>query len=258
VLKITFDCATWRLAAIPDHCADKADIKTFLRINAAIAKGTLAATVPETVFTVEALKKSLKQRFERNHLKSHPDVTARPDGTVGMSQTTGPEPSAQPGREAHVPTDWDAARRLGFKILRCSRLAMTANPALKSEWCVGDTYNIAKRFGACTREIAAMGRGFGPWEALEAEYSGIGQPWDGIAGSIAVAEANAIAKAAVEWSDADTVAAHYAYGNDYICVRDLAAGDGVDALFSAASRASLASKFDVVFVSARQLAGIID
>jgi hypothetical protein len=207
---------------------------------------------------VEALKKSLKQRFERNHLKGHSGVTARPDGTVGMSRTTRSEQPAQPGREADVPTDWDVARRLGFKILHCSRLAMTTNPALRSEWFAGATYNIAKRFGACSREIAAMGRGFGPWEALEAEYSGIGQPWDGIAGSIAVADANAIAKAAVEWSDADTVAAHYAYGNDYICVRDVAAGDGVDALFSAASRASLASKYDVVFVTPRQLAGIID
>ena len=258
MLKITFDCATWRLAAVPDHCTVQADIQSFRRINAAIGTRTLAATLPETVFTVEALAKSLKQRFERNHLKAHSNVTARPDGTVGMSQTTKSEPSAQPGREPYVVTDWDAAQRLGFKILHCSRLAMTSNPALRREWFAGATYNIAKRFGACSREIAAMDRGVGSWEALEAEYSGIGQPWDGIAGSIAAAEANAIAKAAVEWSDADTVAAHYAYGNDYICVRDVAAGDGVDALFSTACRASLASKYDAVFVTARQLAGIID
>jgi hypothetical protein len=174
-----------------------------------------------------------------------------------VSRTSAPALTKESSPDAGGADGWDAARQLGWKILHCSRLAMTTNPRLASEWFVDDSYGIAKRFGECSREIAANGCGFGPWEALEEKYPGIGQPWNSGAAAVPASAAGDVAKAAAEWADADTVAAHYAYGNDYLCVRDVGEGDGAGSVLSAPSRASLASKYAIRFLSARELAAMI-
>jgi hypothetical protein len=184
-------------------------------------------------------------------------VTGRPDGTVGVSRTVASALTKESSPDAGGADGWDAARQLGWRILHCSRLAMTTNPRLASEWFVDDTYGIAKRFGECSREIAARGSGFGPWETLEEKYPGIGQPWNSGATAVPASATAAVAKAAAEWADADTVAAHYAYGNDYLCVRDVGETAGADSVLSAESRAWLASKYAIRFLSAHELAAVI-
>ena len=164
MLRITFDSVMWRLAAAPDRFPDRADILPFRKINSAIAAGALSATLPETIFTFEAIKASLQQRLERGRpLARKMGVTERPDGTIGLTRTPGAARPAESDLGAGLADGWAAARQLGFKILHCSRLAMTTNPSLASDWFVGDSYNIAKRFGACSREIAANGCGVGRW-----------------------------------------------------------------------------------------------
>ena len=55
----------------------------------------------------------------------------------------------------------------------------------------------------------------------------------------------------------DAVAAHYGYGNDFFCTRDLAKAAGPNSVMSQTNRQWLASDFKITFVTPEQLANTI-
>jgi hypothetical protein len=60
-----------------------------------------------------------------------------------------------------------------------------------------------------------------------------------------------------EWADADTIAAHYAYGNDVFCTLDAAKAEnkrGEPAIFDSDNRAWLTENFGIQVGTLAQLA----
>ena len=56
-----------------------------------------------------------------------------------------------------------------------------------------------------------------------------------------------------DWADADSIAGHYAYGNDLFCTNDGASGAGANSIMSQANRNKLTAKFGIKFVKLDQL-----
>ena len=85
-----------------------------------------------------------------------------------------------------------------------------------------------------------------------------GQPWYRVLGTARdVHETREVARAMAEWSDADSIAAHYAYDNDLFCTLDLAAGEskrGQPAILDAVNRQWLSSTVGIKFVLLSELA----
>jgi hypothetical protein len=165
-------------------------------------------------------------------------ITEQPDGTVKMSLSMGPDRSAHAGNTHYLSKHWTDAEKLGIKLLHCPRVSATTSPALKAEWFISVTHNLASKFSACGREIEFNGRGISRLKEIGNRYASTGQPWHkGITLSPESEEA-AIAKAVAEWADGNAVAAHYAYENDYICTRDIAKSGGVNSVFAPKNRVS--------------------
>lgn len=81
-------------------------------------------------------------------------------------------------------------------------------------------------------------------------------PWHEAIAAATVPQATAIIKAVAEWADGDTVAAHYAYANDYICTSN-AGGSGGHSILSNEMRESVLAKINVRFLSPEALAEIL-
>ena len=69
-------------------------------------------------------------------------------------------------------------------------------------------------------------------------------------------ETREVARAIAEWSDGDSIAAHYGYGNDIFCTGDKAR-PGRPSILDAANRAWLMTEFGVRFCTIRELASLL-
>ena len=258
MLKVTFDSNVWRLVASPASFPNEKEITSFNAINAAVRAGKIQATLAETVFTLEAIQKNGRQAFFAGY-KPKIETTESIWGSneVGLSISIGPDTNAHPGNSHYLSKHWADAEPLGFKLLHCPRIAGAVNPDMKQEWFIPSSNGSANRFGQCGREIEANGAGLAHLKAIGTSYAAMGQPWhSGIAASPS-SEEQSIAKAVAEWADGDAVAAHFAYGNDYLCTRDIAKSAGSRSVFSPANRLWLEQKYGVRFVSPAQLAVMI-
>jgi hypothetical protein len=73
-------------------------------------------------------------------------------------------------------------------------------------------------------------------------------------------EVREVGRAIAEWSDADSLAAHYGYGNDLFCTLDVAAGEGRRgdaAILDTENRRWLSSNYSIKFGSLSDLAAIL-
>ncbi len=76
-----------------------------------------------------------------------------------------------------------------------------------------------------------------------------------------VHEKHEVARAVAEWADADSIAAHYAYRNDFFCTLDSAKAEtkrGDPAISDADNRAWLSENFGIRFVTLIRLAELIN
>ena len=70
-------------------------------------------------------------------------------------------------------------------------------------------------------------------------------------------EKTEIQKAVAEWADRDTVAAHFAYTNSYLCSEDRGVSAGSPSIFDAINRTWLRATYGVEFVTLEELAALV-
>ncbi|QIT54492.1 hypothetical protein HC341_04225 [Aquisalimonas sp. 2447] len=257
-MKVTFDSNVWRIVSSPDSFPNESAIAEFRRIHDAIAQGTIEAYLAETVFTLEAVKKSGRHQFLAEYkAKVNFEEKEQPDGSLAFSIGIGPDPNAHPGNNHYLSKHWADAEKIGFKILHCTRLATAKNPDLKSEWFIPVTHDIAERFGTIGRDIEAQDCGISQLKAIGQEYASSHEPWHAGISAAPDSEEGPIAKAVAEWADGDAISAHYAYGNDYVCTRDIAKAAGNNSVFSAANRTWLEQRYGVQFLTPEELARLV-
>ena len=76
------------------------------------------------------------------------------------------------------------------------------------------------------------------------------EPWFiNVASNLNVLGERAIRKRFGDWADADALAAHYAYGNDFFCTADNASGAGARSVLSRANREKLREDLGIRIVS---------
>lgn len=242
----------------PDVFSNEANIDAFKKINAALASGRAEGALAETVFTLEAIKKKGRQLFLSTYKPSITiDEKELAAGRIQLSISIGPDRAAHPGNNSFLEKHWTDAERLGFKILRSSRIGGIVNPELKKESFVELTYDINERFGKCGRDVEAHGCGLAQLKSIGGKYAVTGEPWHhGIANAPDTEEV-AISKAVAEWADGDAVAAHYAYDYEFICTRDIAKSGGQESVFATKNRKWLTEDYGVKFVTPEQLAEML-
>jgi hypothetical protein len=257
MLRITFDANVWKIVASPQTFPDAAGIEDFRTIHAAAASGKLLPSFPETVFTLEAVKDAWRQRLRGDRTAGfNADVSGQADGTMKVHRNPATIAPTHPQANPALARQWNEARESGFRLLRCPRLAITSSTELKADWYIPAGFDIVKRFDACSRGIESAGCGMSHMEAIEVQFPKLKAPWHEAIAGATVPQATAIIKAVAEWVDGDTVAAHYAYVNDYICTSN-AGTAGAHSIMSREMRDTVLAKINIRFVTPAELAALL-
>lgn len=244
-MKVTFDSNTYRRVVDPSVFGKDPNLPEFQKIHDAICNGRIEARVCETLATLEGIQKAQRGQY----------FSAA--GTSRGSLHPGLHPIVQKWREAAIV--------LGVRFMRAPRIGLERPPELKDSDFVQESdqeqSDRINKFMVLCRDLE--GRGVG-----RAALTGIGSsihnrvgttgPWFSALNQAAdIHEERRIQRGVGEWADGDTVAAHHAYGNDYLCTED--AGNSADgpSVFDHTTRAWLTANYGVRFVTIKNLADLL-
>ncbi len=264
-MRVTFDTNVFDKVTRPAIYPKDADFQAMTIIHEALKQGQVQGFISDSAITLEGIGSDDRATvFGSTYVRSSNAQTADDTFTITMK-------TEQPDRRPVHPKQAERlieAFRLGIRLLGTPRIGMpraeeqfytTEDPAV-----LGDRLD---RFANLGREIKKRGLGSARAEKIAARFprrpgAFPGRPWFTALGAAKdIHEKREVARAVAEWADADSIAAHYAYRNDFFCTLDSAKAEtkrGDPAIFDADNRAWLSESFGIRFVTLVRLAELIN
>ncbi len=258
-MRITFDTNTFDKASRPALYPKDPEHPGMIVIHEALKRGDIQGFVSDTAITLEGIANDQRAAVLGN-TRTHSSRAQTSDNTFTIKVTP-----VQVDRSPLHPKQAERfieAFSLGIRLLGAPRIGMprveeqfyaTEDPA-----ALGDRLD---RFFDLGRKIEARGLGSSRAQGIAARFAGrqVAQgPWFTALGAARdIHETREVARAIAEWADADSVAAHYAYGNDIFCTLDGGKAEtrrGESAVLDAINRAWLAEEFGIQFSTLSELA----
>jgi hypothetical protein len=257
-LRVTFDTNTFDKVVRPNVYAKDPNYGDFVAVHEALQRGDILGFISETIITFEGIGKDQRAPvFGTTDLRSKTEQVS--DDTFMITLT-----AEQPARPLVHPKQAErfvAAFDLGIRLLGAPRTGM---PRVEGEFYMLETPEALKqrldRYFNILRAIEARGLGSPRVMAIAERWAdrAPNEPWYRLLGTAkGIHETREVGRAVAEWSDADSIGAHYGYGNDLFCTLDVAAGEGRRgdaAILDADNRQWLSSNFGVRFASLNDLA----
>lgn len=268
VVRITFDSNVWERIVVPNCFPNDPSASSITTIRAAISSGAASGFISETVATLEAIKKVKRPDYfsestEKITFDERPSEGATISGSVCIRADDEMHYGIMPILRDRLSL---AISEFGFKLLRVPRIGV-ARPteildASLTADVVGDIWDHLDRFSEVCQTIEATARGFACIESLAADIEKrIGSRsefmWRDYLKFANDTEKYRIAPAIAEWADGDSVASHFAYGNDIFCTCDRAVEAGFS-VFDLESRAALQSGYNICFMNLEELAAHLE
>lgn len=263
-MKVIFDSNIWQIVTIPDNYSDEPDLIKFRKINDAILNKQLDGYISETIFTIEAIRKTERQDFF-----SSTNPTIKTNTKEEISGSISLNLRIEPNEKDAIHFDerpilkryFDAAQKIGLKIAACPRIGGLTNPEIEAATLKLDGDILTKYLDtvyAVGREIESKNAGISHIKQIGKKYKSIDDNhWlDGLKRSPET-EGKNIAKAAAEWADGDSVAISIALNCDYFCTRDQAKGAGNNSILSPANISWLQSTYGFKTITPEALADLI-
>lgn len=242
-MRVTFDSNAWEPVFDLSGCK-------YAAIRQSIQTGKVKGYICEIGFRIEAIrKKERKHYFAQPHFEVHFEgLRPSADGDYVQFLSMGPRDEAHPGLPEQQAIKLGTALECGIKLLRAQAwMGLPAPPELRNpKVFVSDSECLLP--GRESRQIIAADRieNLGVGKALFDEIGGWNlQPESEI-------EEKKFYKACAEWADGETVAAHIAYGNEFLCTNDFGLS-GTRSIFSSQNRDWLETEYGVRFITLDQL-----
>lgn len=277
-MQVTFDTNVWNRMVFPDRYKDRPNYLALVKLKDAIQSGRVRGFISEGFGTAESIKKQDRALF---HVQNVPNVKVTNKsygpGLHCLSIEIGARHDLHPGITPEFEEELNEALAIGMKLLTTPYMALPVPDGLRNrpeiyaeEVFATSDYN--ERFGEIIRTIVDRGVGEGALPALAREFTasldGPRPDWmtdrDLIYRVYVYAstsglnkEKRQVEKAFAESADGDLVAAHIAFGNDYLCTDDRGISAGSPSIFDASNRAWLQSLYGVKIVSAQELADLL-
>lgn len=267
-LRITFDSNAYRQAVNPSRSRRDASDADLQKINDALKAMRIRGYLNETLATLEGVQNAHRGMYF-SQVKPNVQITeeALPGGIIKLGIALKPDHTLHPGLHPIV-SSWIAeATSLGLKFLYSPRIGVPGPSELLSigsfevEPTNEERAERQERFGEVAREIETRGEGIAKikkiGERIHARTKSSGPWYTALHRAKDDQEHKEIQKAVNEWADGDTVAAHIAYKNDYLCTQDKGTSAGPSSIFDADNSAWLNSTYGVRFVTLAELAEIV-
>jgi hypothetical protein len=261
-MRVTFDSNVYDKAVRPTIYSKDPDFREMTIVHQALKDARIQGFISETTITLEGIGRDDRATvFGSTHARSSVAQTA--EDTFAITLTT-----EQPDRRPVHPKQRERlieAFRLGVRLLGAPRIGMP--PAEKQFHVIEDPAMLPQRldrFVSLLRQIEERGLGSARAMKIAARFvppEDLQRLWFTALGAAKdITDRREVARAVAEWADADSIAAHYAYGNDVFCTLDFAKAEtkrGEPAVFDPANRAWLTENFGIQFVTLAQLADMV-
>jgi hypothetical protein len=254
-MKVAFDSNVWRIISSPDKFPKEKYLTDFKKVRQAIIDKKIDPYISETVFTIEAIKKTeRKGKLDSKKVKIDVNGDATDNGWIGSTFTIRPERGIDFDKNPILKKHFDDAIALGFKITRFPRIAGLVNENVEKVRFI-QTGDELKKY---LEKIFEVGRKIERNGAGMTAISRIGKKYDRVwfrgLKKAPDSEIGNIAKAAAEWADGDSIAICIALGCDYFCTRDQAKSAGVNSVFSSKNLSWLSNDYGLKVISPEDLA----
>ncbi len=244
-MRISFDSNAWEVIFAEGQ-------NQFSSVVRGIKEGQLEGFICAAGFRIEAIRKrDRKQYFAQPYMGSLPIVRTTSEGrSLGFS--FGPDNRFHPGLPEIQAEKLKRAINCGVKLIRGANwLGLPvpneiADPSLYLAETLSERYDREQKYYDVEYEIQKRGVG-------HAAFLSAGG-WDALA--LREAKQQRFERACSEWSDGELVAAHIAYGNDYLCTEDYA-GSGVKSIFNRENRKWLEQRYGLNFITKRELVSLL-
>jgi hypothetical protein len=262
-MRVTFDSNVYDKVVRPAMYPRDPEIREMIVVHQALKDGRIQGFTCETVITLEGIGRDDRAMvFGSTH--SRRSVAQIAEDTFAITLTT-----EQPDRRPVHPKQRERlieAFRLGVRLLGAPRVGI---PQAETQFHVIEDpamqHQRLGRFVSLLRQIEERGLGSARAVKIAARYvppEDLKRLWFTALGAAAkdITERREIARAVAEWADADTIAAHYGYGNDVFCTLDFAKAEtkrGEPAVFDSDNRAWLTHNFGIQFVTLARLADMV-
>lgn len=235
-MKITFDSNVWRKVVSPQNFPKDPNHMDYVRIHNAIADRKIVAFLSETVFTLEAVKRSERKDFFKRYFESFSiknQIIEETDDEIIVRNTLGPNKNLHPRNNDFLNEHFSDAVKLGVHILKFPRIAGLQNEDISvgrykysNEKEMESYQNILFKVA---RDIENLGAGIQQTKNFALKF---GNTWQKGIINAPDSENGNIAKYIAEWADADSVASHIAINGDYFCTYDLAKKAGENSVLN--------------------------
>jgi hypothetical protein len=259
-MKVTFDTNTFDKASRPEVYRKDPMYETALTVHEALRRGAMRGYICETALTLEGVRRDDRSAVFGSTVAVASTERVSEDTLQIASRTEQPERKPVSVKQAER---FRAAFDLGLRLLATSRIAM---PRAEEQFYAEENADeIGPRLDRGVRlagKIEARGlgcrRAMVLAERLIKNRLALGQPWfHGLRYAHGIAEVREVARAVAEWADGDSVAAHYAYGNDVFCTLDHGRDEnrrGESAVLDVENRKWLTLELGIQFATMDELA----
>jgi hypothetical protein len=277
-MQVTFDTNVWNRMVFPERHVNNPNYLSLVAIKNAIRGGQLRGFISEGFGTVEAVKRADRAKF---HAQNVPNVEVTNKsyghGLHCMTIEIKANHSLHPGIGKEFEEELNEALAIGIKLLSTPYIGLPVpdrlrnNPHIYAEK-VFETADYNERFGDVVRSIVDKGVGEGALPALAKEFTArLDSPRPASLSDRALIygvyeyacdsglgkEKRQIEKAFAESADGDLVAAHIAFGNDYLCTEDRGGTAVSPSIFDAENRAWLKTEYGVEILNVQQVAHLL-
>ena len=248
-MNVTFDSNVWERVIDEDDC-HLAEIKDKIRT------GRLQPYICEIALSLEPIEKKLRSEFFENYHLCTTVNNLPPKGeTLTMQIGFAPNVELHPGFHPKLWAKILEARNLGFRVLRMTNFGTVRPKNIPDDMYIDPSdmdefWRYAEPLASCGDYITSMGCGQAAYDRFKEEFNLVGLDVQ----SIPVERRKEFAEAIAEWVDGDSLAAHYAVGNEFFCTDDNARNAGTKSIFHSVNKNRLQAEYDVKIISSRELA----
>jgi len=265
-MRVTFDTNVWNRMVFPERYVNSPNYLSLGKIKNAIRSGQVRGFISEGFGTVEAVRRENRAKFHaRNVPKVEVTNKSHGNGLNCMTIEIKANHNLHPGIGEEFVEELNEALAIGIKLLTTPYIGLPVpdrlrnNPHIYAEE-VFATADYNERFGDAVRTIVDRGVGEGALPALAKEFTARldGPRPDGLSDRALIygvyeyacasgfsKEKRQIEKAFAESADGDVVAAHIAFGNDYLCTEDRGGSAVSPSIFNTENRAWLKTEYGV-------------
>jgi hypothetical protein len=258
-MRVTFDTNTFDKASRPTVYSKDPEQREMIVVHEALKRGDVQGFLCDTALTLEGITNDQRATV-LGGTQTRSSLARTGEDTFTITIT--PEQVHRAPLHPKQGERFIEAFALGIRLLGAPRIGMPR--AEEQFYAADDPATLGERlnrFFDLGRTIEARGLGSRRAEGIAARFAGRQSaqgPWFTALGAAKdIHERNEVARAIAEWADADSVAAHYAYGNDLFCTLDSGKAEtrrGEVAVLDADNRAWLTEEFGIQFSTLSELA----